>query len=330
MTHITLIQHNLQQALDGRIGTLFDTSVSSDVLQQLLADKRSPNTRRAYQSDVEKFFKFATNDEATPDSVLQFLHLERTEAVAVVLKYKANLIDQGLKEATVNRRLAAIKSLVAMGRKLGVCSYTLEDIKGERVATYRDTTGIDTDTFKQVLAQCDRTTIKGKRDYALLRLLWGNALRRNEISQLNVGDFDPDAKTLKILGKGRGTQGEIIDLGDATVLAIAEWLRASNNPKLPASPLFVALSARDSGHRLTGDGLRKIVVKICASAGIKKIMSPHRIRHSAITAALDATDGNVRKVQAFSRHKNLDTLMLYDDNRNKAQAEVTGILDDLV
>jgi integrase/recombinase XerC len=59
-------------------------------------------------------------------------------------------------------------------------------------------------------------------------------------------------------------------------------------------------------------------------------MSPHRIRHSAITAALNATGGNVRKVQALSRHKNLETLMIYDDNRNQAQAEVSDILDDLI
>ncbi|MBD0346521.1 MAG: tyrosine-type recombinase/integrase, partial [Coleofasciculus sp. Co-bin14] len=70
--------------------------------------------------------------------------------------------------------------------------------------------------------------------------------------------------------------------------------------------------------------------KLCGKAGIKKQMSPHRIRHSAITAALDATDGNVRKVQKLSRHRQLDTLMIYDDNRGKDQAEVTGLLDDMV
>jgi integrase/recombinase XerC len=181
-----------------------------------------------------------------------------------------------------------------------------------------------------VLIWCDRTTLTGKRDYALLRLLWGNALRRNEVSQLNIGDFDPDAQTLKILGKGRGTQVEVIDLGDATVEAIAIWLEASRGVRPFDAPLFTALDFHNSGHRLTGDGIRKIVVRLCAKAGIKKVVSPHRIRHSAITAALDATDGNVRKVQKLSRHRQLDTLMIYDDNRGKDQAEVTGLLDDMV
>jgi len=330
MQQITPSQHNLTRSFDATIGTSFDTSVTTDVLQQLLADKRSPNTRRAYEKDVTQFFRFMTGKEVTPDLVLEFLHLERTAAVSVVLKYKAQLIQQGLKEATINRRLAAIKSLVAMGRKVGVCSFSLEDVKGEKVERYRDTSGISSDAFKRVLAQCDRSTLQGTRDYALLRLLWGNALRRNEVSVLNINDFDPDARTLRILGKGRGTQSEVIDLGEGTVEAIASWLEVSRGVRPDDAPLFTSLDFHNSGHRLTGDGLRKIVVKLCEKAGIKKVMSPHRIRHSAITAALDATDGNVRKVQKLSRHRQLDTLMIYDDNRGKDQQEVTALLDDMV
>jgi integrase/recombinase XerC len=327
-------EHSLQTlkaSLDAKIERHFDTlDTDPDVLQQLLADKRCPNTQRAYEKDVNDFFKEMTGNVATPDSVLEFLHLERQKAVHVVLKYKAKLMNRGLKEATVNRRLAAIKSLVAMGRKLGVCDYSLEDVKGERVAKYRDTSGIDSEAFRRVLAVCERSTLKGKRDYALLRLLWGNALRRNEVSQLNIGDFDPDAKTLRILGKGKGTQTEVIDLGDGTTEAIAIWLDASRGPRPDDSPLFTSLDFANSGHRLTGDGIRKIVVKLCTKAGIKKTMSPHRIRHSAITAALDATDGNVRKVQKLSRHRQLDTLMIYDDNRGRDQADVSALLDDMV
>ena len=45
---------------------------------------------------------------------------------------------------------------------------------------------------------------------------------------------------------------------------------------------------------------------------------------------VDATDGNVRKVQKLSRHKQIDTLMIYDDNRQRVQGELTGLLSDLV
>src|SRR5919202_4070520 len=327
---ITPFQHNLQCSLSAKIDISFDTSVTPDVLQQLLEDKRSPNTRAAYENDLKDFFKETSGKLPTPDLVLEFLHLERGQAVSVVLKYKAALFKKGLSEATVNRRLAAVRALVAKGRALGIASFTLEDVKGEKVAKYRDTSGIDPETFKRVLAWCDRNTLQGKRDYALLRLLWGNALRRNEVSQLNIGDFDPATSTLRILGKGRGTQSEVIDLGEATRDAIALWLEVSRSVKPDNAPLFTSLDFHNNGHRLTGDGLRKIVVRLCSKAGIRKTMSPHRIRHSAITSALDATDGNVRKVQKLSRHRQLDTLMIYDDNRGKDQRDVTALLDDMV
>jgi integrase/recombinase XerC len=72
-----------------------------------------------------------------------------------------------------------------------------------------------------------------------------------------------------------------------------------------------------------------MVVCHSESAGIKKQMYPHCIRHSAITAALDATEGDMRKVQKLSRHRKLDTLMIYDDNQGRDQQDVTAMLDGM-
>ncbi len=111
-----------------------------------------------------------------------------------------------------------------MGLNLGVCDFTLARVKGEKLTKYRDTSGINSDTFSAILATCDRATLAGKRDYALLRLLWSKALRRAFVSKLSIGDFDRTNGTLKILGKGRGTQSQIINLGDATSAARGDWL----------------------------------------------------------------------------------------------------------
>ncbi|MEG4281390.1 tyrosine-type recombinase/integrase [Microcoleus sp. MON1_C1] len=305
-----------------------------DVLAQLLADKRSVNTRRAYAGDVRDFFKTMTGQLPSRSAVTQFLQLPERDAVALVLKWKAIMMSgegrsKPLAEATINRRLAAIKSLVTMGLNLGVCDFNLARIKGETVQKYRDTTGIDVSTFQRILSTCNRETFAGKRDYALLRLLWGNALRRNEVSQLSIKDFNPCAGNLQILGKGKGTQQQSIDLGPATVAAIRDWLTVRPGTAGENDPLFVALDFAAIGHRITGDGIYKLVQRKAKTAGIDKQMSPHRIRHSAITAALDATDGNVRKVQKLSRHKNLNTLMIYDDNRGRDQLDVTALLDGM-
>ena len=300
-----------------------------DILAELLADKRSPNTRRAYERDLKDFFQSVANVAPSPALIREFLELERFTAIALVLKYKAGLIDRGLAEATINRRLAAIKSLVTFAQKVGKCGWSLEQISGEKSKSYRDTTGVGKDDFKKILSQPDRTTKKGRRDFAILNLLWSNVLRRGEICKTNVSDFDPETKTLAVLGKGKGTQRELVSCSRATVEAIQEWcsIRGSHSP---SDPMFIALDTAHYGHRLTGEGIYQLVRKTAAAAGIKKPMSPHRCRHSGITAALDATGGNVRKVQRLSRHAKLDTLMLYDDNRQNQQGEISDLLSGLI
>ncbi|MBD2531890.1 tyrosine-type recombinase/integrase [Nostoc flagelliforme FACHB-838] len=306
----------------------FAIAAERDLLAELLVGKRNKSTRHEYAKDLKKFFLSVCAQEPTPALVMQFLQMDRYAAVTLVLRYKACLVDQGLREATVNRRLAAIKSLVNYAYKVGKCDWTLADIKSEKIKPYRDTTGISPEAFKKMLAMPDRETIKGKRDYALLRLLWANALRREEISYCNIEDLDLESRTLSILGKGRGTQKENVDLHLKTCKALQDWLLARKELDIK-QPLFISLRPR-YGHRLTGDGIRKIVVAIARIAGISKTVSPHKIRHSSVTAALDASSGDVRSVQKLSRHANLNTLMIYDDNRTKAQGRITALLEDLV
>lgn len=303
--------------------------IKQDLMGQLLQEKRSVNTRHAYAKDLRDFFGTMANSEPTPEMVGYFLRLDQFEAVALVTQYKAKLIERRLSEATVNRRLSAIKALVSYARKLGKCHYTLEEIKGEKVRKYRDTRGISRSTYQSVLSHVNRTTLKGKRDYALLRLLWDNALRRGEIVKMNIRDFDAQAKTLRVQGKGRGTEVEVISLATSTVKAICEWLKERGNLDLNA-PLFIALDNANKEHRLTGSAIYWIVEQVCQAAAVGKKMSPHRIRHSSITAALDATDGNVRKVQKLSRHAQIDTLLMYDDNRHNDQLDLSELLAGMV
>ncbi|NET91131.1 MAG: tyrosine-type recombinase/integrase [Kamptonema sp. SIO1D9] len=299
-----------------------------DLIELLLSDKRSPQTRKAYEYDLKLFFRFISGADPTPQTVIAFLSATRFQANTAVTKFKAHLINRGLKEATINRKLAAIKSLVTIARRVGRCDYTI-DVPSERLKKYRDTSGVSPSDYKRVLELCDRTTLKGKRDFALLVLLWSNALRKGEAIGCNVGDFNADAGTLRILGKGRGTQYETVDLSLKAVEAIRNWLRERRERDRNA-PLFCSLDRSSPGHRLTGVAIYKIVVGYCNAAGIEKKMSPHRVRHSSITAALDASDGNVRKVRKLSRHANLDTLMIYDDNRHQDQLELSELLDGLI
>jgi integrase/recombinase XerC len=326
----------LEQNLSLTIGESFHTLENDpDVIDQLLKDTRSAGTRRVYQADIKDFFVFSTKRQPDRSLVLEFLHLEQRHAVAVVLKFKSHLMNERkLAEATVNKKLSAIKSMVVMGRKLGVCDFSIDDVKGEKLQNYRDTSGVEASEYANVLKLIDRDTVKGKRDYAILRLLWDNALRRNEVCSLNVGDFNEHAGTLSILGKGKGTQKTTIELTRKTIEALTDWILASGKLNKLTEPMFgsMAYHKGDKEDRLIGESIRRLVDGLCKKAGITKKMSPHRIRHSSITTALDHSNGNYRKVQNLSRHVNIDTIRKYDDNRQrqKLQREISGVLADLV
>ncbi len=300
-----------------------------DVLEILLSERRSKNTQKAYLGDLRIFFSFIAADEPlTAALVARFLQLKREQAVILVLRFKAHCLEKKLAEATLNRRLAAIRALVSMGQTVGACSYNLDDIKGEKVQSYRDTTGVEVSTFTQCLAKCDLNTPKGKRDYALLHLLWSNGLRRGEVASLKIKDLDLDSKRLRIYGKGLGTQALWIDLSQATTSAIERWL-LTRELLTEQSPIFSSLHAGYKDYPLTTTGIYKIVEQYFKLVTSKHI-SPHRIRHSAITAALDLYNGDVRKVQKFSRHKSIETLMIYDDNRQNSQKQISRSLSDLL
>jgi integrase/recombinase XerC len=84
-------------------------------------------------------------------------------------------------------------------------------------------------------------------------------------------------------------------------------------PDADPGPLFLGLDRAHGGHRLSDTSIYRIIRNLGKRAGLRA--RPHGLRHTAITDALDMTGGEVKKVQRFSRHKNLQTLLLYDDAR---------------
>ena len=307
------------------------SALPPDVLALLLADRRSENTRRAYRHDIGAFFVSVYETPASPERVRHFLSLNTPQMVLVLLRYKARLLADAKSEATVNRRISAVLSLVRLARRVGVTDANPADsLDAEKVVAYRDTRGVGAEEARRLLRQPDRSTLKGKRDFALLLLLLENALRRAEICGLKREDYEPEQRSLWIYGKGRGTQRERITLSTNSLTAIDTYLTVADLSEERSAPLFINVSPAARGRGLTTDGLYKIVKELAESAGLTGRLSPHRLRHTAITLALDASGGDVRRVQQLSRHARLETLQRYDDNRSDLQGEVTRLLSSLL
>ncbi len=280
---------------------------------------RNPRTLAAYRQDLESFRVFA-GAETLNEAAEMLLSRGLGEANALGLAYRTSLVERSLSPATVNRRLAALRSLVRLARTLGLVPWTLEvgSVKSE---AYRDTRGPGRTGFRRLLDELDeRRDAKGKRDRAVLRLLFDLALRRGEVVSLDFEDVDLEAGTLDVLGKGR-TEKSRLTLPEPTKAALVSWLETRGTEP---GPLFVNFDHAGKGRRLTGRSVCRLVRRLGEAAGLK--VRPHGLRHAAITEALDLTGGDVRKVQRFSRHRDLRVLNRYDDNREDLAGEVARLV----
>ena len=248
-----------------------------------------------------------------------------------MLRYRHALVARPLAPATINRRLAAIRSLTKLARLLGVVPWAIEveDVPQE---TLRDTRGPGVETVAEMLrlAAAPRDSY-AVRNVAMLRVMFDLALRVSEVVRLDVADLELDRAALWVCGKGRAYK-ELLSLPETTLGAITVWLRVRGTK---AGPLFLTLGPRrnrhPSGRRFTARGIYRIVSELGEQAGSK--VWPHGLRHTAITSAIEAAQEHgvtLDEVRQFSRHKNINTLLVYRDRVRDVQGQLAALVADTI
>ena len=142
-----------------------------------------------------------------------------------------------------------------------------------------------TDEVEQLLATPDTGTVLGLRDRAILSRLDGTGIRASECASLRASDVDLDGMTLTVTGKG-GHQ-RTIPLNERVVAAMDVYARA-RGAALPTAPFFRSRRARDVA-RCGVQRVRTLAVR----ARIRKVVSPHRLRHTFATHLVKAGVGLV-------------------------------------
>ncbi|MBL7672066.1 MAG: tyrosine-type recombinase/integrase [Bdellovibrionaceae bacterium] len=300
-----------------------DRQQFEDLLQAFLSG-RSQKTIEAYRQDIKDFQHFIAVE--TPEAAAAQL-LSRTlgEANGLILKYKTNLMDRKFQPATINRRLAAIRSLTKMARMLGMIPWSLE-IENAKSQPYRDTRGPGRTAFQQMLraAGNQRNHLKAIRDKTILRVFYDLALRTSELAQLDVCDLDLKAGTISVLGKGQ-TEKIILSLPQPTQKSLGLWLEVRGTR---SGPLFTNLDrAKKGSGRIHRSNLFRMVQGLGEQVGIKT--RTHALRHLSITEACKAAHSNgiaVEEVMDFSRHKNIKTLMVYRDRERNIQGKLAELV----
>ena len=118
--------------------------VAPSVWDEFLQLQISPATRRSYAAALKDFFGRELEVEVSVAAIESFLQLPEREAIGHVLNYRGQLLTGGLAAATVNARLAALRSFVIHAYKRKLCNFRLDDIKSVKAQSYKDTRGIST------------------------------------------------------------------------------------------------------------------------------------------------------------------------------------------
>jgi len=269
----------------------------------------SAHTLRNYASDLEQFVDHLA--PADPKSgARKFPDLKNVDHLTI-REWLAELHSAQKKKASIARKLAALRTFFQFLVREGL----LESNPAKLVSTPRQEKKLpkhlSIEEAIKFIETPDIQTDLGKRDRAMLELMYATGVRVAELTTLNLADIDFRNQLIRVTGKRR--KQRIVPFGDPAASAIRDYLKARDKFLLN-SPISErddeALFLNYQGTRITTRSVGRMVekyIKICA--GIHRI-SPHALRHSFATHLLDS-GADLRDIQELLGHARLSTTQVY-------------------
>jgi site-specific recombinase XerD len=194
---------------------------------------------------------------------------------------------------------------------------------------------ISLDDFNKLLAVCERKTLAGERDRALLMLLLDTGARKAEVTALTLDDIDLATGSVQIR-KGKGGKARTVFIGATARRAMLAYLRqreaflaylARTNKTKPTEALWVGSL---DGKKLNQDGIRQILRRRAGDAGIPE-PSPHSFRRAFALNSL-RNGMNILALQRLLGHADLSVINRYVkllDGDLRSAHEEHGVVDSL-
>ena len=278
------------------------------LVDSLVAGQLSENTRRAYQSDILEFL--ASVGVAAPEDL-------RMVTTGQIERFRNALISAGAAKATVNRKLSVVRQLFERAIGEGWADRNpAKRVRGLKANQESPTSGLTLRQARELLASIEPGDMMAVRDRCLLFLMLRTGLRRSEAAGIRVGDFGhrEGHGTLTVHGKGNKTR--IVKIAPDVLRACQDWVAASGREWSSENPLFVRLRPHGDDYRvggttpLTADAIWAIVLRRVADAGIPAHITPHSLRHTFVTLALEG-GAPLHKVQYAAGHADPRTTERY-------------------
>jgi len=257
----------------------------------------SPQTVRAYASDLARYLEWAQRIGADPFG----------SDPRVLRRYLAELDQAKYSRRTIARRLSSVRSLYAYLNREGILSHNPAAVLTTPKLDARLPRLVPTEVLTPLLDAPDETTPAGLRDRAILELLYATGARVSELVALNLGDLDARSGQVRVTGKGN--KQRIIPVYQEGLARVNAYLR-TGRPALKPPLGETALFLNRSGTRLTDGGVRRMLSRYLTTLGAASGITPHTMRHTFATHLLEA-GADLRTVQDLLGHVALSTTQIY-------------------
>lgn len=272
-------------------------------VQHLRAERSlSPHTLRAYTGDITQLLlhlhRLGHQDLASVDR-------------AALRNWLAHMGTLGAERSTLQRRAAAARAFFDWCRRTGrIVEDPAVGLRSPKLPR-RLPVGLSQTEAEQLLAAAlDRAALEegpvGRRDVAMLEMLYATGVRVSELCGLDLGDLDADRGVLRVIGKG--DKERAVPMGMPAWRALSAWLGVRGTLVAPRSGNAVFLGER--GGRIDPRVVRRIVHRALAEVPEAPDLGPHGLRHAMATHLLEG-GADLRSVQEMLGHASIATTQIY-------------------
>ncbi|WP_311562800.1 site-specific tyrosine recombinase XerD [Prevotella histicola] len=257
----------------------------------------SVNTLDAYMRDLDKLVRYLAAEQVHVTEV----KLEQLEHFA------ASISDLGIGPRSLARILSGVRQFY---RFLVLDGY-MEDDPTELLESPKQPNHLpevlstaEVDLLEQAI---DLSKWEGHRNRAIIEVLFSCGLRVSELINLKLSNLYVDEQFVRVMGKG--SKERLVPISPRALEELNYWFSMRNEMSIkPGEEDYVFLNRR--GHHLTRTMILIMIKRYAAEAGIKKIISPHTLRHSFATSLLEG-GADLRAIQAMLGHESIGTTEIY-------------------
>lgn len=265
----------------------------------------STRTRRAYRTDLKQFCAHV-GDEVELESITA----EHAEDWAAELKAR------GLQPATLKRKFAVLRVFLNYWVRRGELERSpLQRLRLDLGRSRKLVRTLDLEEIERLLATAQRAAAESRdlgsraaalavRNRALIEVLFSTGMRVGEVAALTLDDV-VNERTIRVHGKGARERLALLT-DTRAVEALSDYLELRRTTQSSSSALFLGVR----GHRLSEQGIARVVSVLAQQAGINRRVTPHMFRHTVATLLL-RNGANMRVVQEFLGHASITTTERY-------------------